>query len=221
MKRSGQRGVTLVELLVALLVFAMIAGVATYSLRLGVGAGEQLDAAEARLRELEAVRMLMKEDFLLAVGRPARDAFGFTPEQTFLGGSETRLRGYVEGERLLVAFVRSGWANPENAAPRSSLQYVEYVAKGDALVRRTRPYVDAARGQALSERVILRDAKDARMTFLAGATPSGLLWAEGWPIGGSGQGLPQAVALTVTTNRFGAIEQRFWIGAEQVEGEGA
>ena len=213
--RERQKGLTLVELLIALLIFALIASAAVYALRLSANARDQLEEANSEIGEIEIARMVMKEDFALSLARPVRDAYGAPAGPAFLGGMETLRRPSVVGERLLVAFVRSGWLNPEGAAPRSSLQYVEYVEKDGALIRRSRAYLDDARGQAPVERALISDAGEISVSFLAGQTPSDLLWVEGWPApatAGASGGPPKAVAITATLPRIGEIRQLFWIG---------
>lgn len=209
----AQRGLTLVELLVAIFIFGLIASAAVFALRLAVDARDGIRDSSARIGEIETARMLMKEDLALVVNRPVRDAFGAPAGPAFLGGMETLRRPSVVGERLLLAFVRSGWTNPEDQAPRSTLQYVEYVVRDGALVRRTRAYLDDARGQPVVDRVLIADAADISVSFLAGQGYSSPQWTDGWPAPGGTGVAPMAVSLTVTTPRFGALRQYFWIGA--------
>lgn len=219
--KDRQKGLTLVELLIALFIFTLIASAAVYALRLSVDARDQLAKANSEIGEIETARMLMKEDFALAVARPVRDAYGAPAGPAFLGGLETLRRPSVVGERLLAAFVRSGWANPKGEAPRSNLQYVEYIEKDGALIRRSRPYLDDARGQPVADRVLLSRASEMRISFLAGQTAAGLEWADGWPLPGAAGGPPKAVALTAALPRVGFLRQLFWIGdvGPQIGGE--
>ena len=212
---SGRRqlGLTLPELLIALLIFSMVATVS--ALRLGVEARDQLRDAEARLAEIQIANVLMKEDFLQLRARAVRDQFGDPAGQPFRGGDEFRPRGEPEGERRLVAFVRAGWSNPGGDAPRSDLQYVEYVEKNGALVRRIRPFLDDARGQPRFERTLIREARDLRLVFLVGESalrPGELDWADAWPLSEGGAFAPKAAMLSFESERYGTIEQRFWIG---------
>jgi general secretion pathway protein J len=211
MTLEAQRGLTLAELLVALLVFSFVAAASVYSLRLGVEAREQLSEADARLGEFEVARMLIKEDMTQLVARAVRDEFGNALGPPFQGGTELRVRPAVPGERLLLAFVRDGWANPDGEAPRSSLQYVEYVEKEGAIIRRARPFLDDARGQPRFERVLFRGTSDVQIAFLNGEARGELQWTEGWPVGGAG-GFPRAISLAFSTERFGELSQLFWIG---------
>jgi general secretion pathway protein J len=211
MTGSSQRGLTLPELLVALLIFAMISGAAVYALRLSVEGHEQLENADSSIRDLQVARLLMKEDMALIAPRVVRDEFGNAYPAAFLGGRGLGVRPTKEGERLLMAFVRRGWNNPEDRNPRSTLQAVEYLVVGESLVRRTRPYLDDARDQPRTDRVLINDVRDAAFGFYAGEVGGRMTWADLWPAPGL-SGSPTGVRLTMTTERLGDLEQIFWIG---------
>lgn len=210
---AGQKGFTLVELLVALLVFSFVAAAGVYALRLGVEARDQLATADKRLSELQLARTLIRDDMMQLVARPVRDEYGSAFGPAFQGGDA--LAGYraAEGERLLVAFVRSGWSNPDAAAPRSNLQFVQYLEKDGALVRRIRPYLDDARGQPHFDRILIDDAESLEIGFLAGEIRGNLDWARGWPRNEGGDTAPpRAISLSYAAERFGALSLYFWIG---------
>lgn len=217
---GAQKGLTLVELLVALLVFSFVAAAGVYALRLGVNARDQLAAADRRIAEIEIARIMLKEDLAQIVNRRARDEFGDPAVAAFRGGLEMRLRNPVPGETLLMGFVRGGWANPGDEAPRSSLQYVEYLEKDGALVRRIRPFVDDARGQPHYDRVLIADARNIEARFLAGEIRGELDWVTSWPAPGAAGFAPEAVSLAFATRRFGPLTLHAWIGRAD-EGAGA
>lgn len=210
----NRRGMTLVEILVALIVFSLVAAAAAASLRLAADARDQLVAADRRIATFQTSRIIIKEDLASAVPRRTRDEFGDVFGPAFLGGSETRIRPPVAGETLLLAFVRSGWVNPEMAAPRSSLQFVEYVVRGKQMIRKSRPYLDDARGQARMERVLFEDVEGVEIEFLPrnGAASVAGAWSSGWPMERNSDRPPRAVAVSFSTPRTGALRQIFWIG---------
>jgi general secretion pathway protein J len=216
MMRKAQRGLTLPELLIALLIFALISGAAVYALRLSVEGRQQLEEADNDIRDMQIARLIIKQDLASIVLRTVRDEFGKPYPASFLGGDGLSFLPHVDGERLLMSFVRRGWDNPDDLAPRPSLQAVEYLMVGDALVRRTRPYLDDARGQKRTDRVLLGDVSSVRLSFFAGGeTSAGLTFVDLWPAPQGVGDAPQAIRLALDTKRFGALEQLFWIGKLQ------
>jgi general secretion pathway protein J len=210
--RQRQRGVTLPELLVSLLIFAMISGVAVYALRLTVEGRDQLGLADAAIRDMQIARLIIKEDLLQAAPRVTRDEFGNANPGAFLGGKGLAFRIPKEGETTLMAFVRAGWENPDDLAPRSTLQAVEYVLIGDKLVRRTRPYLDDARGQPRTDRILVSGVTGAEVAFFQAETSAGLQWSDLWPGPQAQRPIPEAVKLTLTAPAYGVFEQLFYIG---------
>ena len=210
--RRSQQGFTLPELLVALLIFSLVATAAIYSLRLGVNARDQLDAADRRIAEIEIARVVIKEDLAQIVTRRVRDAFGAADGPSFRGGTGISRRNAVRGETIFLSFVRGGWTNPASEAPRSSLQYVKYLEKDGALVRRIRPFLDDARGQPRFDRILISNISEFEMAFLAGEGRGRLDWITGWPAPGAADAPPKAVSIEFTSERYGQLRQLFWIG---------
>lgn len=210
--KKAQAGVTLPELLISLLIFTMISAVAVYALRLTVEGRDQLGLADAAIRDMQIARLVIKEDLLQTVPRVTRDEFGNAAPGAFLGGKGLAYRVPKDGETTLLAFVRAGWENPDALAPRSTLQAVEYVLAGDKLVRRTRPYLDDARGQPRTDRVLIAGVSAAEVGFFAGESSAGLQWADLWPSPQAGVAIPAGVRLTLTTKNLGQFEQLFFVG---------
>lgn len=216
MKKGAQKGFTLAELMIALLVFAFVATTGVYTLRLGVDSREQLQTSDAQLREIELMRALLKNDFLQVKPRTVRDEFGTASPNWFLGGDAHPRTSSRGAERLLVSFVRDGWGNPDAGEPRSSLQHVTYLEREGTLIRRVRPYLDEARGQPMAERVVLSNTVDVDVEFLVGETSGRFDWRFDWPNGNGASGSPRAVALTFTSPRYGEMRMLFWIGEVSV-----
>lgn len=214
MTPSTQRGFSMPELLVSLLVFATISAAAVYVLRLSVDARDQLEAANERLAGLEIARSLIKDDLAQVAIRPVRDEYGYSAGPAFQGGEVIDAKLAQDGEARMLALVRRGWANPELDAPRSTLQYVEYILRDDELIRRTRPYVDDARNQPRSERLLLSGVRSMTIGFLRGETSRGLDWLDLWPAASDDAYAPppRAIEITIETDRYGELTQLFWIG---------
>ena len=190
----------------------MISGVAVYALRLTVEGRDQLGAADAFIRDMQVARIVIKEDLLLAAPRITRDEFGNRNPGAFMGGKGLAFRVPKDGEAVLLAFVRRGWANTGAAAPRPTLQAVEYLLIDDRLVRRSRPYLDDAERQPRMDRTLLTGVGAAEVAFFLNETSAGINWVELWPSPQVSAPIPAAVKLTLTMKSFGVFEQLFYLG---------
>lgn len=214
MRAHSQKGLTLPEVLISLLIFALIASASVYALRLGVDSRDQLGAADNALKKLQIARILIKEDMAQAIARPVRDEFGAQTPVFFEGGQTSFGARAEDDEKVLVSFTRGGWLNPNAAAPRSALQHVDYIFKNGAMIRRARVYLDEAPNAEVIERVLFDGLADARAQFLSGVFQGELEWADAWPLSGGRRRPPRAVAITIEPARESAepLRQLFWIG---------
>lgn len=216
MSRPLQSGLTLAEVLIALLIFSFIAAASVYALRLGVESRDQLSAADSALKKIQIARLLIKEDLAQVADRPVRDEFGIVNAAAFAGGQVTFGRRAADDEKVLMSFVRSGWLNPNAQAPRSALQRVEYIFKNNALIRRSRVYLDETENIQTIDRILFDDLEDATAAFVNGEFRGELQWADAWPVS-SAQLWPEAVALTLYKTDEEPLRQLFWIGALETQ----
>lgn len=192
--RQGETGFTLVEVMVALMIFGMIAaaGVAilSFSVRAQGASAARLDDTAALSRTVAA----LSADLAQALPRPARDEVG------------TRRPAFA-GEAGGVTLVRGGWTNLD-AAPRADAQKVAWRLDGEALTRSGYPRVDGA--APLPAAPMLTGVREARFRFRhAGA------WTDRWD-GAGGVPLPQALELTVTRADGARYRAMFLVGAGYV-----
>ncbi len=170
-----QRGFTLVEVMVALMIFGMIAaaGVAilSFSIRAQAATGERLDEGTAFARTLA----VLSADLAQAQVRIVRDESGL-PRPAFLGEANS------------VQLVRGGWGNVDGA-PRSSLQKVRWALDGDRLARIGYPMTDGA--AALPATPMLTGVADFRIRYRYGGA-----WSDRWD-GAGGVPLPQAAEVRI------------------------
>jgi general secretion pathway protein J len=196
--RASEAGFTLVELLVALAIFAMIAVAGVTLLRSG---SDTQIAVKARLDEYSRLNRLtnaMEGDLAQAVARPVRDLAG-APVPAFTEG-ETAAPG------ALFGLVRAGWSNYYDA-PRAGLQRVAYAIEGGTLKRLRWPMLD---GAAPSEAAILvENVTSARLQFRDEKGE----WRNDWTATDAGA-LPRAIELRLTLQ--GKPEQRmlFLVGPQ-------
>ena len=184
-------GFTLVEMLVALAVFGLLAtaGVAVtgYAVRTQDAVAERSD----RLAEFQRLRGLIKADLVQAAVRRTRGADGRSARQTF--------QGSTSGQPLM-ALVRRGWENPDGE-PRASVQYVEYSLNEGRLERRARAALD---GAPLGEpQILARDVAAAQVSWMWRGQ-----WIEAWEQAPP-DATPQAVRLSLTIEGLGEVTQLF------------
>jgi len=132
-------GFTLVEMLIALAIFAMIAGGALMLLRFTVDAEI---ASRDKTQQIAAMRRFLSvwnADLAQAVPRPARDGAGA------MHAALEAPTGAPDG--VILRLTRGGWSNFDGA-PRPSLQRVEYRWQGGKLARAGYPFLDGARPDA-------------------------------------------------------------------------
>ncbi len=196
--RTSEAGFTLVELLVALAIFALISVAGVTLLRSG---SDTQIAVKARLEDLSRTNRLanaLESDLAQVVARPVRDTAG-QPVPAFIE-SDTAITG------ALFGFVRGGWSNFDEA-PRAGLQRVAYVLDGKALKRVGWPMLDgAAQGEAAT---LVDDVSAAEVRFRDEAGE----WRSDWTATDA-NALPRAIELRLTV--AGKPEQKmlFLVGPQ-------
>jgi len=196
--KSKSAGFTLVEMLVALLAFSLLAAAATALIGASLRNQDTLAAASRDIQDLQLARSKMKADFAQIVLRPVRDAYGGRNQFAFVGGSPAQ-KGPV------LAFVRGGWINPMGAETRSSLQYVEYEVEKNTLIRRTRARLDSTSDTPVQSMSLLKGVETLSVSFLSGG-----VWSDQWRSQREGNTLlPDAVAVDAEVAGLGRVRQVF------------
>ena len=182
-----QTGFTLVELMVALLVFAILASAGVALLSFSVRAQAATSARLDDLAALQRTLSILSADLAQARDRPQRDEAG-TVLPAFAGGDG------AAGTTLRL--VRGGWTNLD-AQPRADDQKVAYRLNDGVLERLAWPRLDGA--APLPVQPLLTKVQSLTIRYrYKGA------WSDRWD-GGGGVPLPQALELRV---RRAGVEYR-------------
>lgn len=203
-----QRGFTLIEILIAISIFAMIGVASTGLLTTVIDSNEMSQSRFEKLQQLQRAMLTIERDIQQAVPRQIR-VNGERQEVVMQGGD---LDGSDAGA---IAFVRSGWHNPQLMLPRSTLQNVAYRLKDGNLERVYSTYVDNVVGYEPKSRALLGDVTDLKVEFVAGESTglkNELTWSESY----KGTVLPRAIAFEFTSKDFGTIRRVFAISGEQL-----
>lgn len=151
------KGFTLLELLVAIAVFAVLAMMSYGTLSNLLQQRNQLAQSADELNRIQKAMLHLERDLLQMVVRPILDENGFE-------------RGAVVGEDFepyKLEFTRTGRPNP-NLSPRSYLQRVAYVINSDEeekLYRYVWPSLDRADTAEPQKLLLLDDVEELKIIF--------------------------------------------------------
>lgn len=193
-----QRGFTLLEILVATVILAVM-GVIAYrgiaEARVAVGNAEgHLD----RLREVQRAVQLVAADFRNLTRRSVREPIG--------DGRRATLLRDPSGVSL-VELSRAGWSNGAGL-PRGTVQRVVYRLEAGKLFREHWNVVDPTLATPLMKRELLDGVERCEIRYLT----AGREWIAEWPqIGNTGEAdfnqRPLAVEVTLVLEDYGEIRR--------------
>lgn len=194
------RGFTLLEVLIAVAIFAVV-GVMAYG-GLQAVLTQQVIARENadRFREIQFAVQQLSRDLYQLQPRPVREQLGDGERSALLADARNRYP---------VEFTRGGWSNPLGQ-PRAAVQRVAYELDDDRLVRLHWFVPDHTLAEEPIEREILDGVREFRLRFFSAGD-----WADEWPPGLAGQDptrLPTAIEFTIELEDWGEIRRLIEIG---------
>ena len=198
-RAPASHGFTLVEVLVALAIFALLASAAVGVMAWSADQQGAVRMRMERLGQLQRAHALLESDLSQAALRRTRRSDGHAELAAFVAAPAG------DPAQPLFGFARHGWSNPD-AAPRPSMQYVEYRLVDGRLERSARPLLDGA--AVAAPQVLLDGVQSVRTHFR-----SYHQWSDGW--GGGVTALPRAVSLEVQLRDLGQVRQVFLLPAEE------
>lgn len=161
-----QSGFTLLELLIASIIFAIMALMAYGGLDNVIENSKSSQQAMKRLQQIQQCIAVLDRDFSQILPRPIRDEYG--NKQPYLRASETNDH--------LLEFTRGGRVNPANLL-RSSMLRVAYRFDDKTLVRIQWPQLDRAQGAKPRETNIIDGLDEINFRFLGKSGE----WNDQWP----------------------------------------
>lgn len=201
-QRRHQQGFTLLEILVAITIFTLI-GMASNTVLSRVLEGDEISQQRFQeLQRLQRVMLTIERDFLQAANRPVR-VEGEKNEVVMSGGSNI-----FDSEADGVGFVRAGWMNPQLILPRSNMQTVAYRLSEGRLEKLYSNYVDNVVGAEPKIKVLMENVTDFQVEFYLGPKrdeDDNSNWGDVY----TGSALPEAIAVSITTEQFGTITRKF------------
>ncbi|TXH03533.1 MAG: type II secretion system protein GspJ [Nevskiaceae bacterium] len=204
------RGFTLLELIVVIAIFGIMAAMAYGGLNSVLQTRARVEQSLSRTAQYQKAWMRLRNDFQEVRNRPVRDAYGDL-QPAFSGNRDGR-----------VDFTHAGWRNPL-LQPRAGLERVfyHYNDKDKTLVRSSYRVLDQAQDSKPVDNPILDRVTDISWRYLDTSRE----WQTTWPPSTTAtstpsaatvaaQAPPLAVELTLHTEDLGALRFLFRLGLD-------
>jgi general secretion pathway protein J len=202
-----QRAFTLLELLVAMAIFAILASLAYSGLLTVMEMQQRTEISLQQLARLQTAVSWIQRDIEQLIPRGIRNEFGEAqPVLQFRNTTPIRLE-----------FTHAGWRNPAQQA-RSQLQRVAYTVEQDSLWRYSWRVLDRAQDSRADKIALLDDIKtvewrvlDEQFQWLNEYPPSNAVVTP--PPLGAVNVTPQfrAIEITLTSKKWGKITRLFQV----------
>ena len=193
---NKQQGFSLVELLIALSILAILIGVTFQSVQLLIESDRAMKDQQLALQQLQRAFMYIERDLRQIVPRPMNDGFA---QQAAISvpANNTALLEFTKGGNPDL-----GWQLRKTGQMRSSLQRVMYQLEGKNLMRNTWNLVDhPSQEQPVAEN-LLSQVKALKVEFKQASS-------EEWSAEPNSTELPQAIAIHLEHTSFGEIRRIF------------
>ena len=209
--RDVSAGFTLIEVLVAMAITALISAVAYGALSTALSGAESVRSAMLRSQDINQTLTLLSRDIRQVVNRSIVDEFD-QRAPALNGGALSRYP---------LTLTRAGWHN-STGAPRSALQRVRWWIEDDVLWRAHFPVLDRTPGTEAIETAMLDDVERFEVRFLPTISDvksdrddviDDRNWRDNWMLDVSQPGLelptPAAIEIVLQLSRLGELRRLY------------
>lgn len=195
------KGFTLIEIIIAVAVFAVIASISSSVLLNALKTKQRSYRQIETINQLQLAISLLGKDSRQIITRPVR-------------GNQMHLFPSFIGEKDYVEFTRGGDINPKAAEQRSTLVRIAYLCKDDNLIRRIWPVLDAPDRDVYQDTILLEKLKDCKFAYVGmhqNVMPNWYQYTTRQNNKTITTPLPEAIQLSLDLQSLGKIKQNFKI----------
>lgn len=193
------RGFTLLELLISMAIFSLLAAMAYSGLNNVLQVKQRTEVSVDHFKRLQIAFNLMQRDIEQMVNRSIRDGYG-SPQPALVGG---------QFNEYLIELTRTGWRNPLQRA-RSNMQRVAYAVEENQLIRFSWKMLDRAAEDPPHKRILLDKVEQLDIKYLAADNKLNDSWPPTSVVDlGAQVTLPHAVIVELDLKRYGKIQRIF------------
>lgn len=193
-----QRGLTLIELLIAVGILAVLALLASTLLGTSLDNQKHLRSSSHSLEELALSVTLLRRDMEQMLNRAGRDEYG--TRQT------SPLLSFAEGELYQLEFTRDGRRVLPGETFSSSLERIRYGLEDDQFIRYSAAVPDPVSNTDWRKQKMMDGISAIDFSFFVQGK-----WHRQWPpstigVATAGPALPQAISMRLETERWGVVD---------------
>jgi len=203
-KLDNSSGFTLIEMMIAVFIFSVVATLAYSGLNYILKGQNYLQTSSNQLRDLQLTFRYFEKDINQMINRSVRNQY------------QDLQPSFVGDEDKAFSFTHAGWRNPANLV-RSKMQRVSYQLDENILKRYTWGQLDGAIAEEFFETELLEGVESIKLRYLDQANQ----WQTSWPPLNSSQvqqlppgavqqfDIPRALELTIKVENMDEIRRLF------------
>ncbi len=195
--RNRTQGYTLIEVIVALAVFAVVATMTGSVMLQAFETKKRLAAQTEQLNELHVIMTLIRRDIAQITNRSIR-------------GNEGRLYPPFIGESNYTEFTRGGFVNPNTVLQSSTLKRVAFLCGHGELTRRSWAAVDSPTRRDTNDQVLLEHLTHCSFAYISQSQEHLSSWRP-YAISQDQKNafIPTAIELSITIKNYGSATLLF------------
>lgn len=192
------KGYTLVEVLVALLIFSIFVGLTAAALNNALITRESVSGRAVKFIKVQNALTIMRRDFFQVINRTVRNEKNQVEPALFFSSN---------GDKTGITLTVAGMTNPNASQKRSELQRIGYFFKNGIFVRRSWQSLDRVNDN-FSDRILLSHVRTIKWEFVGQNNKFYDRWP---PLSGEINSLPRGVKITIVFDNDKMLSRLFVI----------